>query len=104
VNNYEFIGKLALESYAASVMLHNAKLQRRFKRAAFPCTGETYINDDVEPMRCHFRTTPVSTWCENCQIVQPYHEVYIRAAIKARVAKYRLTHYCKKLLGVGEVL
>jgi hypothetical protein len=48
-------------------------------------------------MRCHFRTTPVSTWCENCQKVQPYYVAYIEAAKQARIAKFKLTHNCKML-------
>ena len=96
---YEVIGYLAMDSYIASLVLHKAKLQRRFKRAAFLCKSTLYNarRDDVMYDRCHLSGRPVTEWCENCQTVQPYHIAYIEAAKQARISKFKLTHNCKML-------
>ncbi len=98
--NHELIGRLSMEYYIADCERFNARKQRAVTRREHLCKGEHYDaeRDGVIPMPCHFSGQPVAEWCDNCLYVQPFYLVYMEAAKKARIAKYKLTCYCKKLL------
>ena len=100
VVTYDDIGRMAFTCYKADIERFNTKNQRRIARSDHECEGESYVSeiDEVRPLRCHLSNYPVEDWCDNCKYVQPYHEAYIEAAKTARVAKWKLTRFCKQRL------
>jgi len=98
--NHEFIGRLAMEYYIADCERFNAKKQRATARKEHLCEGEFYDSerDEVRPLLCHWSGQKLSDWCDNCKYVQPFHLEYMDTVKKARIAKYKLTHYSKLML------
>ena len=95
------IGRLALAYHIADRERISAKQRRAEERRTHLCDNERDMGDGhVEPYPCwqYERRTPrpVQKLCENCQHVQPYYVSYQQAAIKARVAKCRLTKALKE--------
>ncbi|MFA5299094.1 MAG: hypothetical protein WC389_12880, partial [Lutibacter sp.] len=64
------------------------------------CTNEKYDkwSDDVSPAPCWISRLPKDEWCDECKTVQPFYEVYIKAARECGVAKNKLTVAIKKYL------
>jgi hypothetical protein len=96
------IGYFAVCAYNADLKRKDAQSNRRIARSKNPCTNETcdYVNGEPE----NFRPQPCwmdehlgkNEWCEGCNTVQPYHEVYIKSAKESSIAKARLTNAIKK--------
>ena len=107
MNELEYIGKLAFDYYLRNIERLNAKKQRAIARQSHHCDAYMggFIGNDDAPYPCwHVAQSPSShlpEWCDNCKYVQPYHLAYQKAAINARVAKYKRTIACKNMLAKG---
>ena len=93
---YERIGRLAVDYYVANTVRDNARKQRARQRQSHPCEigKEDYALGEYFCWNFYHK----GEWCANCLSCQPYHEAYMQATSKARVAKCQLTKEVHKLL------
>jgi len=99
--SYDDIGRVAFAYYKADIERFNAKHQRAAARTSHLCESEKDIGGgDIQPDPCWQYSHPehFDDWCDNCKYVQPYHLAYTEAVKNARVMKYKLTHFCKRML------
>ena len=101
VVTYDDIGRVAFAYYKADIKRFNAQSQRRIARASHPCDGEKTVfhygspEPEIVKSLCWQDNPDFNEWCDNCKYVQPFYESYMEAANKCRVAKARLTRFCK---------